>query len=61
MIADVHALAMNRHDAQCANNFNCGLLCLLQVDQHAKEDFNLTSDTEFNAIKSIVIGKVHGE
>ncbi|TRY64588.1 hypothetical protein DNTS_003142, partial [Danionella cerebrum] len=30
----------------------------VQVDQHAKEDFNLTSDTEFNAIKSIVIGKV---
>ncbi|XP_068079984.1 contactin-associated protein-like 4 isoform X2 [Danio rerio] len=30
----------------------------IQVDQHEKEEFNLTSDTEFNAIKSIVIGKV---
>ncbi|XP_052423648.1 contactin-associated protein-like 4 [Carassius gibelio] len=30
----------------------------VQVDQHAKEYFNLTSDTEFNAIKSIVLGKV---
>uniref|UniRef100_A0A673MDL8 Contactin associated protein like 3 n=1 Tax=Sinocyclocheilus rhinocerous TaxID=307959 RepID=A0A673MDL8_9TELE len=30
----------------------------IQVDQHAKEYFNLTSDTEFNAIKSIVLGKV---
>ncbi|KTG41374.1 hypothetical protein cypCar_00047399, partial [Cyprinus carpio] len=30
----------------------------IQVDQHAQEYFNLTSDTEFNAIKSIVLGKV---
>uniref|UniRef100_A0A8C1MU01 Contactin associated protein like 3 n=1 Tax=Cyprinus carpio TaxID=7962 RepID=A0A8C1MU01_CYPCA len=28
---------------------------------HAQEYFNLTSDTEFNAIKSIVLGKVSGE
>ncbi|XP_016118206.1 contactin-associated protein-like 5, partial [Sinocyclocheilus grahami] len=33
----------------------------IQVDQHAKEYFNLTSDTEFKAIKSIVLGKVSGE
>ncbi|XP_051971628.1 contactin-associated protein-like 5 isoform X1 [Xyrauchen texanus] len=30
----------------------------IQVDQHAREDFNLTSDIEFNAIRSVVIGKV---
>ncbi|KAA0704301.1 Contactin-associated protein-like 4 [Triplophysa tibetana] len=30
----------------------------IQVDQHANEDFNLTSDIEFNAVKSIVMGKV---
>ncbi|MEQ2282997.1 hypothetical protein AMECASPLE_006597, partial [Ameca splendens] len=31
----------------------------VQVDQNAKEDFNLTSDGEFNAIKSLVLGRVH--
>ncbi|CAK6974784.1 contactin-associated protein-like 4 [Scomber scombrus] len=31
----------------------------LQIDQNAREDFNLTSDGEFNAIKSLVLGKVH--
>ncbi|KAJ7986956.1 hypothetical protein DPEC_G00333750 [Dallia pectoralis] len=30
----------------------------VQIDQHGREDFNLTSDTEFNAIKSVVLGKV---
>ncbi|XP_042285644.1 contactin-associated protein-like 4 [Thunnus maccoyii] len=31
----------------------------VQIDQNAREDFNLTSDGEFNAIKSLVLGKVH--
>ncbi|XP_030258291.1 contactin-associated protein-like 4 [Sparus aurata] len=31
----------------------------VQVDQNAREEFNLTSDGEFNAIKSLVLGKVH--
>ncbi|XP_073347320.1 contactin-associated protein-like 4 [Pagrus major] len=31
----------------------------LQIDQNPREDFNLTSDGEFNAIKSLVLGKVH--
>ncbi|XP_051972805.1 contactin-associated protein-like 5 isoform X2 [Xyrauchen texanus] len=30
----------------------------IQVDQHAKEDFSLTTDIEFNAIRSVIIGKV---
>ncbi|XP_020314046.1 contactin-associated protein-like 4 isoform X2 [Oncorhynchus kisutch] len=30
----------------------------VQIDQQRREDFNLTSDTEFNAIKSVVLGKV---
>uniref|UniRef100_A0A674P8X8 Contactin associated protein like 3 n=1 Tax=Takifugu rubripes TaxID=31033 RepID=A0A674P8X8_TAKRU len=34
---------------------------LFQIDQNPREDFNLTSDGEFNAIKSLVLGKVHGE
>lgn len=34
---------------------------LFQIDQNAREDFNLTSDGELNAIKSLVLGKVHGE
>uniref|UniRef100_A0A8C4GSV1 Contactin associated protein like 3 n=1 Tax=Dicentrarchus labrax TaxID=13489 RepID=A0A8C4GSV1_DICLA len=33
---------------------------LFQIDQNAREDFNLTSDGEFNAIKSLVLGKVQG-
>lgn len=28
------------------------------MDQHANEVFNLTSDTEFNAVKSVILGKV---
>ncbi|CAF97745.1 unnamed protein product, partial [Tetraodon nigroviridis] len=32
----------------------------VQIDQNAREDFNLTSDGELNAIKSLVLGKVHG-
>ncbi|KAM4628786.1 contactin-associated protein-like 5 [Polymixia lowei] len=31
----------------------------IQIDQNATEDFNLTSDVEFNAIKSLVLGRVH--
>uniref|UniRef100_A0A3Q1I0V5 Uncharacterized protein n=1 Tax=Anabas testudineus TaxID=64144 RepID=A0A3Q1I0V5_ANATE len=34
-------------------------LSLFQIDQNAREDFNLTSDGEFNAIKSLVLGRVH--
>ncbi|XP_076010526.1 contactin-associated protein-like 4 [Genypterus blacodes] len=30
----------------------------IQIDQNAREDFNLTSDTEFNGIKSLVLGRV---
>ncbi|CAG5896362.1 unnamed protein product [Menidia menidia] len=30
----------------------------VQVDQHPREDFNLTSDGEFNALKSLVLGRV---
>ncbi|XP_036451045.1 contactin-associated protein-like 5 [Colossoma macropomum] len=31
----------------------------IQIDQHTREDFNLTSDVDFNAIKAVIIGKVH--
>lgn len=37
------------------------MCCLFQINQNAAEDFNLTSDGEFNAIKSLVLGKVHGK
>ncbi|XP_047229726.1 contactin-associated protein-like 4 [Girardinichthys multiradiatus] len=30
----------------------------VQIDQNAREDFNLTSDVEFNNIKSIILGRV---
>ena len=33
----------------------------LQIDHNAKEDFNLTSDVEFNAIRSLVLGRVQGK
>ncbi|TKS79421.1 Contactin-associated protein-like 4 [Collichthys lucidus] len=32
----------------------------VQIDQNAREDFNLTSDGEFSAIKSLVLGRVYG-
>uniref|UniRef100_A0A673C2M8 Contactin associated protein like 3 n=1 Tax=Sphaeramia orbicularis TaxID=375764 RepID=A0A673C2M8_9TELE len=31
----------------------------IQVDQNNREHFNLTSDGEFNAIRSLVLGRVH--
>ncbi|XP_076599800.1 contactin-associated protein-like 4 [Chaetodon auriga] len=31
----------------------------VQIDRNTKEDFNLTSDVEFNAIRSLVLGRVH--
>ncbi|KAK2824583.1 hypothetical protein Q5P01_021758 [Channa striata] len=31
----------------------------VQVDQNTKEDFNLTSDVEFNAVRLLVLGRVH--
>ncbi|XP_076876738.1 LOW QUALITY PROTEIN: contactin-associated protein-like 5 [Brachyhypopomus gauderio] len=31
----------------------------IQIDQFTREDFNLSSDVDFNAIKAIVIGKVY--
>ncbi|XP_035771199.1 contactin-associated protein-like 4 [Neolamprologus brichardi] len=33
----------------------------VQIDENAREDFNLTSDGEFNAVKSLVLGRVHGK
>ncbi|XP_060896272.1 contactin-associated protein-like 4 [Labrus mixtus] len=30
----------------------------LQIDRNSKEDFNLSSDVEFNAIRSLVLGRV---
>ncbi|XP_046717176.1 contactin-associated protein-like 4 isoform X2 [Silurus meridionalis] len=30
----------------------------IQIDQNAREDFNLSSDVDFNAIKAIIIGRV---
>ncbi|TKS86038.1 Contactin-associated protein like 5-1 [Collichthys lucidus] len=30
-----------------------------QIDENTKEDFNLTSDVEFNAIRSLILGRVH--
>lgn len=34
---------------------------IFQIDQHAREDFNLTSDVEFNSIKSLILGRVQGK
>lgn len=38
----------------------CLFMCF-QIDQNSKEDFNLTSDVEFNDIKSLVLGRVRGK
>ncbi|XP_027129319.1 contactin-associated protein-like 4 [Larimichthys crocea] len=31
----------------------------VQIDENTKEDFNLTSDVEFNAIRLLILGRVH--
>ncbi|MEQ2268589.1 hypothetical protein XENORESO_006311, partial [Xenotaenia resolanae] len=36
----------------------CFISIIFQIDQNAREDFNLTSDVEFNNIKSIILGRV---
>lgn len=36
-------------------------MLLFQIDQNAREDFNLTSDGEFGAIKALVLGRVRGK
>lgn len=46
---------------QSPSNLEGGMCCLFQIDQNTAEHFNLTSDGEFNAIKSLVLGKVHGK
>lgn len=33
----------------------------LQVDENDGEDFTLTSDAEFNAIRSLVLGRILGQ
>lgn len=38
-----------------------GTYIIFQIDQNAKEDFNLTSDVEFNSIKSLILGRVQGK
>lgn len=45
----------------CLDYFVLKPLTFSQIDQNAREDFNLTSDMEFNAIRSLVLGKVHGK
>lgn len=31
----------------------------VQIDQNTREDFNLTSDVEFNALRLLILGRVH--
>lgn len=38
-----------------------GIFLPFQVDQEAEEEFNLTSDEEFRAVKSLVLGRVDGK
>lgn len=66
-----------KHLGSCPRLFAAGIsLCFLpakllpftdvtyiifQIDQNAREDFNLTSDVEFNSIKSLILGRVQGK
>lgn len=54
------ATTLSLKSLQSEDVFKCSTL-LFQVDQSGVEEFNLTSDGEFNAVKSLVLGKVHGE
>ncbi|KAI4809578.1 hypothetical protein KUCAC02_018452 [Chaenocephalus aceratus] len=46
---ELHTVTLRRRTASVS----------LQIDQNPREDFNLTSDGEFNGIKSLVLGRVH--
>uniref|UniRef100_A0AAX7V4R1 Contactin associated protein like 3 n=1 Tax=Astatotilapia calliptera TaxID=8154 RepID=A0AAX7V4R1_ASTCA len=50
------AVLINKHGEENTSNL---FISFFQIDQNAREDFNLTSDGEFNAIKSLVLGRVH--
>uniref|UniRef100_A0A668V030 Contactin associated protein like 3 n=1 Tax=Oreochromis aureus TaxID=47969 RepID=A0A668V030_OREAU len=50
------AVLINKHGEENTSDL---FIYFFQIDQNAKEDFNLTSDGEFNAIKSLVLGRVH--
>ncbi|XP_037322053.2 contactin-associated protein-like 4 [Pungitius pungitius] len=45
----LHAVVVSRRAAAAS----------VQIDQNTKEDFNLTSDVEFNSVRSLVLGRVH--
>uniref|UniRef100_A0A3Q3S3R8 Contactin-associated protein-like 4 n=1 Tax=Mastacembelus armatus TaxID=205130 RepID=A0A3Q3S3R8_9TELE len=49
------ALLINKHGEEDAVK----AFILKEIDQNAREDFNLTSDGEFRAVKSLVLGRVH--
>ncbi|KAM8859383.1 contactin-associated protein-like 4 isoform 2-T7 [Spinachia spinachia] len=44
----LHAVVLSRRAAAAS----------VQIDQNPKEDFNLTSDVEFNSVRSLVLGRV---
>uniref|UniRef100_A0AAX7T951 Contactin associated protein like 3 n=1 Tax=Astatotilapia calliptera TaxID=8154 RepID=A0AAX7T951_ASTCA len=48
----------NGEDSQIAFSLGCLLLINDCIDQNAREDLNLTSDVEFNSIKSLILGRV---
>uniref|UniRef100_A0A3Q3E1Q7 Contactin-associated protein-like 4 n=1 Tax=Labrus bergylta TaxID=56723 RepID=A0A3Q3E1Q7_9LABR len=64
------ALLINKHGkgflTTALNKFEsfskgiCSFFFFSQIDKNPREDFNLTSDGEFNAIKSLVLGRVLG-
>uniref|UniRef100_A0A8D3A368 Contactin-associated protein-like 4 n=1 Tax=Scophthalmus maximus TaxID=52904 RepID=A0A8D3A368_SCOMX len=45
------ALLVNKHGEE-------DIVLIFQVNQNAREDFNLTSDGEFNAVRSLLLGRV---
>uniref|UniRef100_A0A667WN70 Contactin associated protein like 3 n=1 Tax=Myripristis murdjan TaxID=586833 RepID=A0A667WN70_9TELE len=47
------------HQAIFSEDLRVKDLIFFQIDQNAREHFNLTFDVEFNAVKSLVLGRVH--
>uniref|UniRef100_A0A671YUM3 Contactin-associated protein-like 4 n=1 Tax=Sparus aurata TaxID=8175 RepID=A0A671YUM3_SPAAU len=54
----LHCLSVSLLSTCFAFTFTVVTYIIFQIDQDAREDFNLTSDVEFNNIKSLILGRV---
>lgn len=55
------ALVRRLQDEVYTKTTSAADISFFQIDQNAEEHFNLTSEEEFGAVKSLFLGRVQGE